>query len=319
MTNMVGSHDISIKKETNKAKKAQIHHSSVSELFRGSFPLFVNRYHEGFDLREHDHEFLELVYITSGEGYHYVGESMERTAKGYMYLLPLGTSHILRPSDASGKHKLVVYNLCIRPEFISELKSWLASYSTSSNHILWSIFDGVPGSYIRIVDKAMRLGSAFEQLHQEYEEMKPGYEASMMSILLQLIVHIARQLEQLENIDNNMVGNSATPTDMSLAIDYINEHLTDPLTLESIAEKSGMSQRHFIRLFGKWTGMGFSDYVQHKRMELACRLLVETDHKIDHIANNVGYRDIAHFRQVFRKWLGTSPSEYRKKEKVYDQ
>lgn len=313
---MVGSHDISIKKETNKAKKAQIHHSSISELFRGSFPLFVNRYHEGFDLREHDHEFLELVYITSGEGYHYVGESMERTAKGYMYLLPVGTSHILRPSDASGKHKLVVYNLCIHPEFINELKSWLALYSTSSSYSLWSIFDGVPGSYIRIVDKAMRLGSAFEQLHQEFEEMRPGYEASMMSILLQLMVHIARQLDK---VDSSMGGSSATPTEMSLALDYINEHLTEPLTLESLAEEAGMSQRHFIRLFSKWTGMGFSDYLQHKRMELACRLLIETDHKIEHIANNIGYRDIAHFRQVFRKWLGRSPSQYREKEKVCDK
>ncbi|MCR2807536.1 AraC family transcriptional regulator [Paenibacillus soyae] len=309
----MGNDDILNKKIQPKARKAAAHHSSASEHFRGSFPLFVNRFQEGFELRQHDHDFVELVYVMSGEGYHYVGDSMERTFKGCLYVLPVGTSHIFRPSGASGKTKLVVYNLCIRPAFIGELRSWLGDYGAGGK--LWSVFEGAPGSHIRLVDHSMRLGRVFEQLHQEFEERKPGYEASMLSVLLQLTVQIARQLETERKAEG---GSGAGPgagrrrSEMSAILGHIDEHLTEPLTLERLAEKAGMSLRHFIRKFRQWTGMGFSDYLQRKRIDLACRLLLETDDKIDHIAKSTGYRDLAHFRQVFRKWMGVSPSQYRR-------
>jgi len=83
-----------------------------------------------------------------------------------------------------------------------------------------------------------------------------------------------------------------------------------------MAADFGMSLRHFLRVFAKYAGMGFSDYVQHKRIEEACRQLLETDYKIANIARNVGYRDIAYFRSVFRKVTGRTPREYRRNETV---
>ncbi|WP_150269721.1 AraC family transcriptional regulator [Paenibacillus tepidiphilus] len=296
----------------NKAKKAPVHHSPVSEHFRGSLPLFVNRYNEGFELREHEHEYLEMVYVMSGEGYHYVGSSMERTSKGCLYILPVGTSHILRPGDTSGKNSLIVYNLCILPGFIGMLKSWLSSYSSSGG--LWSIYDGEPGSHIALLDKAMRFREPFEQLHREFEEQKAGYETSMFSILLQLTVQISRQMEAADEYSGK-AGISGMHRDMSGLLDYVNQHIAEPLTLERLAAEAGLSRRHFIRRFQQLTGMGFSGYLQHKRIELACRLLLETGDTIENIAKSTGYRDLTHFRQMFRRIMGTCPKDYRKSGK----
>ncbi|HBS44323.1 MAG TPA: hypothetical protein DEA91_07515 [Paenibacillus sp.] len=55
-------------------------------------------------------------------------------------------------------------------------------------------------------------------------------------------------------------------------------------------------------------------YLQHKRIELACHLLIETDNKMASISKIVGYQDTAHFREVFRKLIGISTSEYHKSQ-----
>jgi len=294
-----------------KAKKAAVHHSPASEHFRGSFPLFVNRYQEGFELRQHDHDYLEIVYVVSGGGYHYIGDSMERIMKGHLYILPVGTSHILRPSDASSKNKLIVINLCIRPEFIDVLERLVSEFNSCEQ--LWSLFRGEPGSHIAVKDSSMQFGKAFEQLLIEFEKMKPGYETSMIANLMQLTVQISRQISEASDIDNNVRFNRSRRKDMSMILAYVHEHLTEPLTLDDLADRLGLSRRHFIRLFQQYTGSIFSEYIQQKRIELACQLLIETDHRIEDIAHHIGYRDLDHFRHTFRKWMGVSPSAYRKK------
>ncbi|WP_342562258.1 helix-turn-helix domain-containing protein [Paenibacillus sp. FSL R7-0345] len=52
--------------------------------------------------------------------------------------------------------------------------------------------------------------------------------------------------------------------------------------------------------------------MQHKRIELACQLLIGTGRKMPDIAKSIGYQDTAYFREIFRKLMGGSPSEYRK-------
>lgn len=311
MTSIMVNSDFSQNNLTKKAAKAPVHHSAVSEHFQGDFPLFLNRWEEGFELREHNHAYLELVYVMSGEGYHYVSDRIERTGKGCLYILPIGTSHIFRPSGTSGSNKLLVYNLCILPEFIAELKTWLSRYGSGAEPLL--IFDGKPETYISLIDRGMELGELFEQLLREFSERRWGFETSMFSVLLQLSIRIARMVKQEPASKSSVPTGNLRRTAVTNMLSYIDLNIAEPLTVEQLASEAGVSRRHFIRLFQQVTGMGFSDYQQHKRIEFACRLLLETDHKISHIAKNVGYRDPAHFREVFRKVIGTSPTGYRKK------
>lgn len=295
---------------SKKAPKAPIHHSAVAEHFQGDFPLFINRWEEGFELREHDHAYLEIVYVMSGEGYHYVGEQVERTTKGCLYILPVGTSHILRPSGASAKSKLLVYNICILPEFINELKNWLSPYGNGGEAL--SVFDRPPGTHIALVDKSLEFGQWFDQLHREFNEKQLGFEASMFAGLMQLTVRVARLLKQNTSSGNSAHEARSRRSEITAVLEYINSHVTDRLTVEQLALEAGLSRRHFIRLFRLSAGMGFSDYVQLRRVEYSCRLLLETDHKIASIAKSTGYRDTTHFREVFRKIMGTSPHSYRR-------
>ncbi|MEO2258616.1 AraC family transcriptional regulator [Paenibacillus amylolyticus] len=171
---------------------------------------------------------------------------------------------------------------------------------------------GKPGTYIALVDRGLDLSLWFDQLYREYTEKRLGYETSMFGILLQVMTHLIRlttpnvhatSTEKLQG--NGSVGFSAI-------IAYIDSHATEPLKLEQLASRINMSTRNFIRLFRKATGMGFSDYMQLKRIEFACRLLYSTDEKISYIALTAGYKDLGHFRKIFRKLMGVNPNEYRK-------
>jgi AraC-like DNA-binding protein/quercetin dioxygenase-like cupin family protein len=298
-------------KELSKtAIKPSIRHAAISELFEDEFPLYLNRWEEGFELRKHDHAFLEIVYVMAGEGYHYVGERVEKTEKGCLYVLPLGTSHVFRPSGASVRSSLLVYNLCIRPEFVSELKIWLSRIGGSV--VPFTIFDGPSGTYIALIDKSMELANRFEQLHREFTDRRPGFETSMIGGLMQLAARISRMLEKEATPEEGAQASRRRGTKISNIMEYIQLHFTERLTIEQLSSSFGISRRHFIRLFRQSTGMGFSDYIQLRRIEYACRLLLETDDKIAYIARCTGYNDSAHFSEVFQKLIGTSPSSYRK-------
>lgn len=272
--------------------------------------MFLNRWEEGFELRQHDHAFLEMVYVMSGEGFHYVGERVKKTGKGCLYILPVGTSHVFRPSGVSSKSNLLVYNLCIRPEFVTELKDWLSRFG--GNDVPFTIFDGAPGTYVALTDISMGLAKMFEQLHREFIERQPGYEASMFGGLMQLTVRISRMLKKEVPPESSAQAGRRRGTKISNILDYIQMHFTERLTIEQLSSIFGISRRHFIRLFRHSTGMGFSDYIQLRRVEYACRLLLESDDKIAYIARCIGYNDSAHFSQVFQKLIGTSPNNYRR-------
>jgi AraC-like DNA-binding protein/quercetin dioxygenase-like cupin family protein len=286
-------------------KGRYVFHSEAAEHFQDEFPLFLNRWEEGFDLREHDHAYVEVAYVMAGEGFHYVGDHVERTGKGRLYVLPVGTSHVFRPSGASGKNKLLVYNLCLRPGFPKELQAWLSRYEAGGAPL--SALEGEPGTHLALFDETMELAPLFARMHDAYEGKPAGYAASVIGDFLQLAARIHRLAHREPAAESERLRHPH----LERVLNYVHAHLAERTTVEELSAAFGVSVRHLLRLIRRSTGMGFAEYVQVRRMEAACRLLAETDEKIAAIAKSVGYRDAAHFREVFRKNIGTSPSRYR--------
>ncbi|MBR5528887.1 MAG: helix-turn-helix transcriptional regulator [Oscillospiraceae bacterium] len=96
------------------------------------------------------------------------------------------------------------------------------------------------------------------------------------------------------------------------AIRYVDEHFRDSdLTLELLAKQSYLSKNYFALLFEQQTGYKFKQYVQKKRIALACELLRSTNYTVSAILAQCGYRDSKHFYSIFKKITGMTPSEYR--------
>lgn len=92
---------------------------------------------------------------------------------------------------------------------------------------------------------------------------------------------------------------------------YIDEHLTEDLSVSSIAASLYITPNYFSRLFKRVTKEGCNEYIVRKRIEKAKSLLETTSMKTGKIAMMVGYRDTNYFSLAFKKHTGKSPTKYR--------
>lgn len=97
---------------------------------------------------------------------------------------------------------------------------------------------------------------------------------------------------------------------------YIHHNYASNITLETIAPLFGYNRSYLGKIFTKKMGQNFNSYVDHVRIEKSKELLLGDSAKVYHIAERVGYRNVDYFHIKFRKYVGMSPAEYRKKNKV---
>lgn len=105
---------------------------------------------------------------------------------------------------------------------------------------------------------------------------------------------------------------------LELAVEYIQAHLAEPLTLEKVARYIHMSRASFAKLFHQHTGKTFLEYLQDKRMEQACVYLRETSWTVNSVAELCGYASESGFHRFFLKHQGLTPLSYRKKHRSPD-
>lgn len=98
---------------------------------------------------------------------------------------------------------------------------------------------------------------------------------------------------------------------VTICIDYIYIHIKERITVEDLAEYSGLSASYLSRLFKKETGVSVSDYVREKKIEKAQHLLKFCDFSLVEIANYLSFSSQSHFIQLFKNFTGMTPKKYR--------
>lgn len=98
---------------------------------------------------------------------------------------------------------------------------------------------------------------------------------------------------------------------VSTAKRYIDDHISEELSVSSIAMSLYVTPNYFSRLFKRITKEGCNEYIVRKRIEKAKSLLETTSLKTGKIALMVGYRDTNYFSLAFKKHTGKSPTKYR--------
>jgi AraC family transcriptional regulator len=99
-------------------------------------------------------------------------------------------------------------------------------------------------------------------------------------------------------------------------IDYLNDHLDQPLKLEELAKVACFSEFHFHRVFRAMTGETLNDFTNRLRLEKAARLLKRTRQSATDIALECGFSSSATFSRSFNHAFNTSPTQYRKSGKL---
>jgi transcriptional regulator GlxA family with amidase domain len=95
-------------------------------------------------------------------------------------------------------------------------------------------------------------------------------------------------------------------------LDWISEHLAEPLPVESLASRFAMSPRTFARRFRDEVGTSPHSWITDQRVLRAEELLEATDHPVERIAGEVGFGNAAALRHHFTRARGVSPQDYRR-------
>lgn len=134
------------------------------------------------------------------------------------------------------------------------------------------------------------------------------YVDSMATALAaHLLRHYSTRNHQLREYEDGL-----SKQKLRQAVEYIQAHLGENLSLSDIASKLGMSQYYFCHLFKRSTGISPHQYLIQQRVEQAKHLLKQPERTILSVAMECGFANQSHFAKCFRQCTGMSPNQFRK-------
>jgi two-component system response regulator YesN len=176
-----------------------------------------------------------------------------------------------------------------------------------------------PAEIIEVVLKAKK------QIEKEEEERLEREKVLRQINCVQDIVRNAVLVKKLDAVQTDGPNNSkdgqgpdCPPYPVRNAvirqvIDHISKNYMKDITLQSVARHVFMNHIYLGRLIKKETGENFLEILTRVRLQKACEMLGDPDMKTYEVAEKVGIKDAGYFSQVFRKYFGMTPSEYREK------
>lgn len=259
------------------------------------FRLFHLRDPQGIQTDYHYHEFCKLLVLVSGSGSYAV--------EGQRYLLKPGDIILL------GRH-------CVhRPEFEPDLPyeriilyispAFLQRESIGSCQ-LEQCFSGRQGHVLRLPEiRRQKLLSQIGELEQELSDNRLGREIVCNGKLLQLLVEIARSQQQSSAQHPEPIH----PNDQTVLaiLSYLEKHLTEDLTIDTLAEQFYLSKFHMMRRFREQTGVTIHNYLNERRLFLARELLAQGMASTE-VCYRVGFGSYSSFSRAYSKLFGTTPT-----------
>ena len=155
-----------------------------------------------------------------------------------------------------------------------------------------------------------RLKELYSAAEKELHGQKDGFwPCRSRSYLMELLFYIVYTF--VEASPDNEV--SPEQDDFSKIAEYLNEHIDEPITVETVTKKFAINRNKLNDIFMKQASMTCHDYLLNLRLDLAKVMLTNTELPINEISSRVGYPDANYFAKLFKNVTGRTPSQYRGK------
>jgi len=164
---------------------------------------------------------------------------------------------------------------------------------------------------MKLLNKHKEFENIFEEKFIEFSNKEKGYQAVLRGYLTILISKIFRYAKE-KNCKINQ--NNREKEIIKKILEYLEKNFTKPFKAEDIARIVLLSPSYFTTLFKSSTGVSLTDYVHKLRIADACSMLTKTEMSVIEIMNEVGYSDSKFFYQIFKRYSGMTPGEFRKRE-----
>lgn len=164
-------------------------------------------------------------------------------------------------------------------------------------------------------DRFNRIRVILAKLVWEINKKKPGYEFNIISEIANLGSELIENFsyEQLE--DDTAESISRDMFRLNRIINYIDENISEKITLKELAEKEDLSIYYLSHYIKKALGISFQEYVNIQRLNHSINLLITTDHTITEIATESGFASTRALNTIMKRTHSCTPSEYRERHR----
>lgn len=249
-----------------------------------------------------------LLLVHAGEGEIQFAGGAAHPVAGSILLVPPAAPHQLLCDD-SFSWTLVRFD----PER-SKIRKWDIAQTREFQEIFGG-FDATgrreqhtPPCHLQVLPRHFDQATALAgEIEREMSERLPGWRDLSMGHFQHLVIVISRHAGKDLRLSDDATRRVAA------AIRHIESAYNEKVDFQELADKCGMSERTFYRIFKQATGQTPQTYLKRVRVDHAAEALRATDETVTEISFAAGFEDSNYFAREFRKAQGYAPSEYRKR------
>lgn len=251
--------------------------------------------------RPHFHEDIEIVLCIAGEGVFFLEPEVFPLYRGQLFLID---SSILHRSVANEEYRCMVFH--ISSEMLHEFSSLQSNFQARSKR------SGLVATLTE--ENTKYLETLYGKLAEDFGHEFGGDIRQTITLLTFLLTCFSH----FNEAEDGEVHTNPSLDKVAPILTFIQEHLGEAMTTQSIADAFYMSKYHLCHIFKEGTGFSLMDYVINCRI-LKARSLLRNGMRVQEVGENVGFRNNEHFIRTFKKLTGMPPKRYAMMYKDSDQ
>ena len=249
----------------------------------------------GYEENElHSHDFIEFFYILKGDCNH--------NYNGTFVHLQAGDAYLLVPKD---KHQF------LESENVKQLLHRDIIFTTDFFKKVCDSYNDT--LYEDILNKVYKLN--FQLSSEEIskiEAMIPNLIVNLSEKQYILTAKVIAKLIINLIIEKNMTLTNTYPDWLIQIINITSSSHIETISLSKFIETLPYSYSYICHKFKEYIGTTMTDYYNHQKIKYAYSLLKTTNYSIDEVCNKIGFNNISHFYNLFKKYYKTTPNKIRK-------
>lgn len=258
------------------------------------FELYcVNKNYPRYEMPFHWHVEYEMIIVKKGRLKLILDGKSFYVNEGESAFISGGVVHGGMPEEC--EYYCIVFDLAALFKDVALCSKSVAIFLTNAD-----CFTGVYGA-------ERKQSAIMREILYSMQNRDNGYDLNVIGLLWKLLGAFVSEpvISEGEQI------NKSQRQKLKDVLSYIRKNIDKNITLEELAQVSGMSPRYFCRVFKSMTGRTPIEYVNYYRIETASQMLITTGESVTDIALNCGFNDMSYFSKMFKKLKGISPSKFR--------
>lgn len=194
---------------------------------------------------------------------------------------------------------------CYIPHKYGSPDAWEATWIHFDGPLAREYFKEITGNYGHVIspNNPTALSHSMGKIYDSFHNALPINESKLSGYLTNVLDGFLSAPENKKSFLHTVT--------IADSVAYINEHFHEPISLDELAAKAGLSQFHFTRIFTKETGFTPHQYLINTRISAARFMLKSSETSVKDIAFSTGFNSESSFCSTFKKWEKKTPSQYR--------